>query len=348
MNAVNRSAYWDNWKGLAIIAVVVIHACGDTKNFPANSFNWLFGLEFRQVVNFAVAMFFAIAGYFAAGAAQKNPVDYYRKRLGRILTPYVIWTAIYLLIRTPLTPPSLDEIAKGYLLGSGIGIGYFVIVLLQFVVLTPLFQRIEKIKAHVLIICLFSLIGLAFNYYFGTQHPTSFLGRFPGSGLWFFVWYPFYHFGYLAARYKSEFRIEAIRPQFVFAALAIALALAFIEGWFWGQQDLYSFGATQVKASSKATSLLLFVTAIVLAGTGTWLDKDSFLTWLGKNSYAIYLIHLLTLGAAKSALRHAEAAYDFQPLFIIASTTLSILGCVIFIRLCKKVLPVQIQQKLLG
>lgn len=57
-----RDNYWDNWKGIAIIAVVSVHVLGQTSSFPLDSFNNLFGVFLRQFVNFCVALFFFLSG----------------------------------------------------------------------------------------------------------------------------------------------------------------------------------------------------------------------------------------------------------------------------------------------
>lgn len=71
-----RESYWDSWKGVAIIAVVAIHASGATQFFEDGSFNWYFGLVLRQFIDFAVPLFLAMAGYFSMKGATDNPIYY--------------------------------------------------------------------------------------------------------------------------------------------------------------------------------------------------------------------------------------------------------------------------------
>ena len=73
-----RISYWDNWKGIAIIAVVAIHASNGTAAFEEGSFNWLFGLTFRQFIDFAVPLFLAMSGYFSVKNSSGNPISYYK------------------------------------------------------------------------------------------------------------------------------------------------------------------------------------------------------------------------------------------------------------------------------
>lgn len=341
-----RLSYWDNWKGLAIIAVVAAHATGSAFQFPEGSFNFNFGLGLRQVINFAVAMFFAMAGYFSA-AANESPLAYYQKRIWRVLLPYIFWTAVYLLLKTPAVLPDANEIVSAYIMGTGIGIGYFVIVLLQFVLMTPLLLKIRQLKTHVFVIVMLTLLGQVFIYYFRTQQPESAFAQFPVSNLFFIAWYPFYHFGLVAARYRHCLHLERIKPAIVIACLAVALFCSFAEGFWWVKNGFYKFGASQLQLSTFVYSFLLFVLAIILAGRQSWLCTTGVLTWLGRNSYPVYLLHLIFLSLARDVpgIGYVE---DFQPFYILLTTFMATAGCAIFIVFFRGVFPDRFAKAILG
>lgn len=345
MNSSLRIAYWDNWKGLAIIAVVAIHAT-NTASFAEGSFNWLFGLTFRQLINFAVPVFFALAGYFSVKNFGGNLKNYYKKRLFRILIPYAVWTAIFIFFRTPSTVPGIAEIVKGYLLGTGIGIGYFVIVLTQFIALTPVLNVITKKSTHIIVMLLVSFVGCIFTYYFFANHPGDFFAKFPINGLLFFVWYPFYHFGYFVEKFGIKIRKN--NSQFLMLTLPCLLILAILEGLFWAYRENYRFGVSQLKASSFFVSLALFTLILYFQKKRTLFDRGSFLTWLGGNSYAIYLIHLLFLGGVQSVLKTSDRLYNFQPFFIFLSILITLSGCTLVIIILRRLLPSRISQNILG
>lgn len=345
--STKRSAYWDNWKGLAIIAVVAIHVSNSTGTFPEGSFSWWYGVWFRQLVNYAVPMFLALAGYFAASSIKKRAIEYYRERLWRLILPYAIWTVFYIVIHTPSVPPSATEIINGFILGKGIGIGYFVIVLIQYILLTPFLVRIHSIRTHILIICVCTLFGLIFCYYFRTQ-TSCFFSHFPGSGLLFIVWYPFYHFGLLVGSHKNELNFDCLKPSVALTALFIGFFLALLEGSFWAHQGFYLVGRSQVKVSSYAVSMILFVVAISYVNRKSWLNSRSLLTWLGQNSYGIYLIHLLFLRFFRKIFKHVELLYSVQPVYILLTTASVIVGCVVFISLFRKLFPDHISSIVVG
>lgn len=343
----SRSPYWDNWKGLAIIAVVTIHATWATELFPPHSFNWQFGIWLRQLVNFAVPMFLALAGYFAATAREMSPRAYYNRRIWRILAPYAVWTLIYLAIRTPGTLPSTHEIIRGFLFGTGIGIGYFVVVLLQFVAITPLLARLKSIRAHIAIICAATLLGLAFSYHIRLQ-PSGFFSTFPGNSLIFLFWYPFYHVGLLIRSRSFDPILQNLNPAFLWSLLILTLTFSVLEGYFWANRGHYEIGVEQIKFSSFAVSLVLFLIAVSYSGRRSWIDGESWLTFLGRNSYAIYLIHLLPMSLFRASVGRSGPLFEAQPAYIVAAVLVSLLSCTMFIAAVRTVLPDRMCRIVLG
>ncbi len=344
----NRLSYWDNWKGLAIIAVVMIHATNKALTFPEGSFNYNFGLGVRQFINYAVPLFLAMSGYFSISAIQEDTLSYYRKRVSRIIVPYGIWTAIYLfLVKTPEQLPSLYEIAHGYILGSGIGIGYFVIVLLQYIAVTPLLLKIKSFKTHIFIIGILTFSGLAFTYFFRTQYPESFFAKFPGSAILFVVWYPFYHLGMLAALFKNRLNFEKFTSTVLLSLFILALAFSFIEGFSWSHLEYNRLSAKQLKISSFTFSIVIFIIAIAYAHKESWLNSQGVFSLLGRYSFAIYLMHLLFFKIIhKTSI--LKPLVDIQPLYIFSLTALSIAGCMIFVSLVEKFAPKMVSKSVIG
>lgn len=343
----SRSPYWDNWKGLAIIAVVTIHATWATELFPPHSFNWQFGIWLRQLVNFAVPMFLALAGYFAAGARDMSAREYYDRRIWRILAPYAVWTLIYLAIRTPGTLPSTHEIVRGFLFGTGIGIGYFVVVLLQFVAITPSLTRPKSIRTHITIICVATIVGLAFSYHIRLQ-PSGFFSTFPGNSLIFLFWYPFYHVGLLIRLRGFDTVLQTTKPALLWSLLILTLTFSLLEGYFWANRGHYEIGVEQIKASSFAASLVLILIAVSYAGGRSRLDGESWLTFLGRNSYAIYLIHLLPMSLFRAWVGRSGPLFEVQPAYIGVAVLVALASCAAFILGARKVFSDRLSRIILG
>ena len=148
-----RSQYWDGWKGVCILVVIALHAIPPPQTFPAGSLKWYVDVISSQLIVFPVAIFFAIAGFFSLGRSSgsrcEHGMDYYKRRSARILPPYLIWTGAFILLEHRSHLLSMKELSKDLLLGTGIGIGYFVIVLAQFVLVTPVLAKLnDSPNAH--------------------------------------------------------------------------------------------------------------------------------------------------------------------------------------------------------
>ena len=118
---MSRSSNWDTWKGFAIISVVAIHVTNSTREFPADSFNFQLGLGLRQALNYCVALFFALSGYFSpdlTSAPRAKIKQYLSSRLTRIIAPYVAWTLIFLILKSPDKFTNPSSFLKAFVLGQ--------------------------------------------------------------------------------------------------------------------------------------------------------------------------------------------------------------------------------------
>lgn len=341
-----RMEQLDQWKGLAILAVIAIHASGSALSFPSSTSNWTFGLMLRQPINFAVAMFLALAGYLAGAKRFETAADrrsFWHRRLSRLLLPYFVWSFAAILLTNPLHLASPTELAKDIALGGGIGVGYFVIVLAQFVVVTPLIASLKKDWHHLMAMGLITTISLAARYYLQIERPESLLAQFPIYALPLVAWYPFYHLGFWIRRRNPSWlsRRRVMRGLFGFFLLA-----SMVEGWLLASRGLAEFAASQVKLSSFLMSGSLFLlapTSIGRHGRG-W----SRLAWLGRNSYFIYLTHVLPLGILRSVLSKSIGLYTCQPAFVMVLFAATAASCALAVVLVLKVVPEKLATKWLG
>jgi peptidoglycan/LPS O-acetylase OafA/YrhL len=84
-----RDLSFDSFRGLAIIAVVAIHA-----TYLGGSPYSLGFLPYRQLLNAAVPALFFMSGYWSSKKPIKSLADYktfLKRRLSRIFVPYLFW-----------------------------------------------------------------------------------------------------------------------------------------------------------------------------------------------------------------------------------------------------------------
>lgn len=312
-----REIYWDYAKGLAIIAVVMIHSTGYL--LRSDSINDDIGLILRQLINFAVPTFLFIAGYFSISNKNIPDFEYLKGRSLRILPPYIFWSLIFTGISVFLlgNPFSIAKLAFGLLFGSSIGIGYFVVVLMQFVFLTLIMKRINNKSAHIWIMIILSIIGLLYTYLLKILLPNHFLSNFPFSALLFFVWYPFYHFGFYLKKFKPKLNCK-YNSYLIFMTL---LALAIFEGYLLTYFIDIEFGASQIKLSS---FLLSFFTCILIYKNRLSTNCNKFIVYLGLNSFGIYLSHMLYVKLSNEYLSKFWLNTQMEPIGMIITALVSI------------------------
>lgn len=350
---VSRSSYWDTWKGCAILAVIGIHACDPALSFPIGSFTFQSGILAQQVLNFAVGVFLALSGYLSGyphpgsdpaasrGAPPGNAGDaaaFWKKRFARLVPPYLAWTAIAILVRNPRHFLEIGNLARDVLAGTGIGIGYYVIVLIQFIAITPLLARIRRNAAHFLVIIATTLGSHALLYHIRLRHPEYALARFPYYALPFPVWYPFYHLGLWIRQKRGTGPVPwAGKTRPLAAAYLLCLLASILECEFLAARGFVSLAGSQIKLTSLIATVCLVLIIFGIRGRERMSRNMSVkaLAWLGKRSYPIYLSHLLFLGAIH-ALAFPTRGF---PVYVAASALASAALCVATLVLAEKWIP---------
>lgn len=142
-------------RAVAIIAVVMVHTCpvGEMQAFV------------RPFVNFGVATFLFLSGYLT-NVSKIETKHFYKKRILRVFIPYVIWSFLYTTVGLLGNGDGFD--VKKYIINfvtaGGAPTLYYIFVYIQFVLLTPLLEKMIH-KNWWWIGLLISPLALAINYY---------------------------------------------------------------------------------------------------------------------------------------------------------------------------------------
>ncbi|MCI1030806.1 acyltransferase [Raoultella terrigena] len=316
MEQKKRIGVWDMWKGIAIISVILIHSTGYASNFTLDNFNLNTALYLRQFINFPVAMFLFISGYFSAHTENSNFIESISKRLRRILPPYITWSILYLVLYHIVfnRDIGLKKILSGLLLGNAIPIGYFVVLLIQFIFLSHLYSLIKNPKTHLSLIFTTTVIGFIYTYSTRFFIPDGILTTFPFSAIPFFVWYPFFHVGYYISRYKVNIKI---RMKTLLILMTLCIFMSIIEASYISPRLGYDFASSQTKLTSILTS---FILCLLVVKTINFNMRSRLLEWLGKKSFGIYLIHIYIVTKTIAILQKTYI-YQEAPLIAFLITT---------------------------
>lgn len=131
---------------VSMLSVILLHATSgylflETK---ASVFGLSFAYLMNQGVRYCVPLFFLVSGLsLELSYRGQSYGGFLRKRLNKILLPYLFWTALYYL--DGLQEVSLRELMEAFLLGKAAPQLYFIVALLQLYLLyIPLRRALEK------------------------------------------------------------------------------------------------------------------------------------------------------------------------------------------------------------
>ena len=186
----NRDPYYDILRGLAIIMVIGIHTYAD----GAAHLN----LFFRQFINCAVPIFLAVSGYFIGKKSFQERGSYIcflKRQVPRVYIPMVLWSIPWAMqaIHMGMTPTAA-------IISSLIGkfsVFYFIILIIQLYILTPLIQKFNYKHGGGYSVIV-TVIGISLFDYFLRIRGVN-VGLLASGGP-FPVWMVFYVLGVLKAQ----------------------------------------------------------------------------------------------------------------------------------------------------
>lgn len=284
-----KREYWQSIRGICILAVVLIHSLG--------GFNYSTGYctEFailRKIINFAVATFVFMAGYFVNVDVLSDKEFSYKKwilyRGGRLCIPFMIWSLLYSgleLLRIVHGGNKIHWLGFVYrfIVGKSATPFYYIVVLVQLAVITPWIVKIVKqdgiiSKALWLVTPVYLVYLYTWNYLAGAS-PRLYETLFP-------AWFGFYYMGIqVHCGWKLKCNEYVVAGTLVLSCIeAVGLRVAGLD---------IGFYISQITVGS-------FLYSIAMIG---WLLKKNesnrcgccLLSKIGDCSYGIFYIHMVVL-----------------------------------------------------
>lgn len=310
-------------RALAIVAVVFIHTCPEGMS----------QVMFRPFVNFGVGLFLFLSGWLTSIECADWKL-LIRKRIFRVMVPYVLWTVLYTLQKG--TP---DRLVFNLMTTRASSALYYVFVYVQFVLLTPLLARLARSR--------FRWVGFVFapaSVALCVYLPMIFgfdCGKI-GEIAWNVCclgWFTFYYLGLLLGNGCTSVvpAFSSERQPCLFVLLAISIVLQVMEGYLW-----YRFGWPNCGSQLKLTSLLTTTSVLLLAHA--WLRRDyspeqtscgqsdksmcatlyAFMKYVGNVSFGIYLVHIPMLRFLQSTSWYTDVPFGLNTLLVFALTSLAV------------------------
>ena len=269
-------------RAIAIIAVVLIHTC------PLG----LSQVIFRPFLNFAVALFLFLSGFLTV-SPEGSWLRLYKKRICRVLIPYIIWSIIY-------TLPNTDAFSYIYNLITTRSTGtlYYIFVYIQLTLLAPLLINLAKSSIWWIGIFVTPIAFMADCRYlewwtdFDGLHKYYMLLR----GVSVFTWFSFYYLGILL---NIRPHTLPLKSKWVFIALICSIIMQIAEGYALHLQGITNCG-TQAKLTAWLSNIFYMLAAYIFICKWDITPKNRIMARLGTFSFGIYLIHIGVIRALSS------------------------------------------------
>lgn len=281
-NAQQISAKIQFLRAVAIIAVVFIHTC------PSG----IWQVICRPFLNFAVALFLFLSGYLTV-PPEGSWLPLYKKRIYRVLIPYIIWSIIYTL---PIT--EIFSYIYNLITTRSTATLYYIFVYIQLTILAPLLIKLSKSSvwwigifitpAAIMLDCRYLEWWTDFD---GLHKYYLILRR-----VSVFSWLSFYYLGILL---RARPHILSINCKLLFPALLCSILVQIAEGYALHLQKITNCG-TQIKLSAWLSNIFFMLTAYIFINKWNIHPKSRIMALLGTFSFGIYLIHILVIRALSS------------------------------------------------
>jgi len=317
----------DLCRGVAAYAVVLVHSGDEAWGVPISEA----AIQFRLMFYFAVPFFLATAFYFLT---RKPTIDlslkFWRSRVQRIVVPYVIWSVIYLIVRSlffiiahkseRLSELFQDPIALIFFGGASFQL-YFLPLLLAGTSLLLVVKHLIDRKTSLLGLAVLILISIAINgmidatgnsFQLGEGIAFSSLLQLVPKGAtyaifrvilvelaWVIRCLP-YAFGALILHHLLN-RLE------VFQRCSRSLAILFMGLFF----ITATIGKLWLPHSLQEVLVAYFLLAAGILGSNS-LKNHKFVASLGACSFGIYLIHPIPMSLVKGLIGKVFPALSQQ------------------------------------
>lgn len=295
--------YVNYLRGLAIIGVIVIHTIGGA--YSKNDLIYMFNINLDLVSSFSVPLFIFISGLVLTYNYSDKDINYnsfIRKRLNSILIPYLVWSIIYLIYRVVINRENIDIfiIVKKIILGSASFHLYFFVLMMQFYLFFPIILKFilkfkDKHKELLILTFLFNYILISVYYYYFFNYVNEIIIR------KIFVFWIFYfilgsviglnHEFYKNIISKISFTTSAI---LFFIALNYVIIPFYLDGLVSNTYELF-WMRPQVLVYATVFIFIAFKFKNELNPKYILNLPFMLLKELGKNSFGIYLSHILIL-----------------------------------------------------
>lgn len=280
-------------RAICCILVIMIHVTAEFWTFfSIGSIQYKLIVLLNTISQFAVPCFVCISGfvlYYVYNNKEYNILEFYKKRITKIMIPYLIWSAIYIILKHNYfnIPINLNIIVKDILLGRASGHLYFIILILQFYIVFPLILKAYKrINNKV----------LSMGIFLGINIITILFIRIPFKDRFFMNYLMFFGLGFLLGDLKLKgFKFNDFLKTTIFTVYLIFTVYYFIDRYrsivglpfIFKELHRYTWWIF-----SLISILNIYLLANIFNNTKVNLIENKIIRSLSNHSFTIYLSHM--------------------------------------------------------
>jgi surface polysaccharide O-acyltransferase-like enzyme len=262
----------------------------------------------RPFVNIGVPIFLFLSGYLTK-IENKDWIAFFKKRIIRVLIPYLIWTVLYTIQAGDLSRLLFN------LLTTGVSPLYYIFVYIQFVLLTPVLGKLAQSKYRHLVWFITPIYLIFYKYI------PLFTGT-PLGGHTFIIcwnlclgWVTIYYLGLLLGN-----QLIVKRHSMVLLAIFYAVSILLQMGETYGWQMLGEVNSgSALKLSNIVTSVLFLLIIYIILERGGFKNCNRLMVLIGDYSFGLYLSHVVILRAL-----YGTSLYNAMPYIVNSAVVLFI------------------------
>lgn len=318
----------DAMRTISILAVLLIHTTTRTIEATHNDLNnFPFTLFLNQIARFAVPLFILISGFVLElnYNSHANYWSFLKKRLSKIVIPFVFWSFIYYYF---VYTKNHDTLIKMLLTGDASYQLYFIPTLAIFYIIFPLLHKFYKYLSNIFILIGLGAIQTGLLYWDYVVDKFEYPDPVRITILSFF----FFIIGIVAARNKDRI-MEVVKKWRYYLILVTTILGVYI---FWEGKIGFNISGSYLAFYSQWRPSIFIYTLVAFLTLIHAFDKSrlqfAIVERFSKLSYLVFFIHVIVLELIWKYLGHSLLSLltkndigkvIFDPIFFFLVATIS-------------------------
>ena len=263
-----KNIYIQKIRGILILLVVAIHSITES-NVDFENYILIFC---RNVSNVAVPIFIFLSGFYYNNEKNLKNKNYLKGKIKRLFIPLIIWDVLYFMLFTNHSIEKLITFKSAPHL-------YYILVLIQLILLTPLIQKMVNKKNFVWLITPIYLILYRVLWF------TNGESIIPFQEYYFLGWLIYYMFGLYT---RQNHRSNTIKIK----SLIILFIIVYLYSLFIYNNYGFNYAISQMNVVNMIMSI--FVCKYILSKIHIN-TKSNIISKIGDKSFGIYFLHIFVL-----------------------------------------------------